>query len=301
MQIISIEPKVRITSIAFSPTGREIAVACGNGYIRIWDRSTGDARQRIWIAPNSDGHEIAYLDEDRLVIAGWDICWWDISANQQNQIISHLGPRQLCLSPDRTCLAVAGDMGFVDNLIHGVLVFRLQLRGIHPRSTTTRDFDLGTTGGIAYSPDGKYLATGHRLYDDYIVRLCDVPSGNTIQVSKGWRHMVRKLAFSPDGKILAGAVGPSLRIWDVEQNREVARRKPSSKHFQGMSFTADGRYLLTVSNDETLRVWDTRSWQEHSAYTWKIGRLLNIALSPDGLVAAAGSDRGKIVIWDVDC
>ncbi len=307
MQILSIRPRARISSIAFSPTGRDIAAACGDGSVRIWDRSTGHVRQEISIA---GGHDIAYLDEDRLVIAGPGICWWDISGNQRNPITWPLtwplGPRQLCLSPDRTCLAAAGDTGFVGNLTNGVWVFNtsdwVQMRGTHPNSLTSRDFDLGATGGIAFGPAGKYLATGHRLYlDDYVVRICEIPSGNTIQVSKGWRQMVSKLAFSPDGKILAGAAGPSLRIWDVEENREVARHKPSAKHFQGMSFTADGRYLLTVSNDETARVWETRSWQEHSAYTWEIGRLLNIALSPDGLVAAAGSDRGKIVIWDLDC
>jgi WD40 repeat protein len=111
---------------------------------------------------------------------------------------------------------------------------------------------------------------------------------------------VSHLAFSPDGSVLAGTAGIRLRIWDLTTDREVAHHKRGPKHFQGLAFTADGRFLATVSNDETVRVWDARSWEEHTTYTWKVGKLLNIAFAPDGLRAAAGSDKGHIVLWDVD-
>ena len=52
--------------------------------------------------------------------------------------------------------------------------------------------------------------------------------------------------------------------------------------------------------DETVRIWETNTWQEHTTFQWKIGKLLNIALSPEGLRAAAGGDKGQIVIWDVE-
>ena len=97
---------------------------------------------------------------------------------------------------------------------------------------------------------------------------------------------------------------PGLRghgcIWDLENDRELALHKRGTKHFQGLSFTADGRYLATVSNDATVRIWNAGSWQEHTTITWEIGKLLNIAFAPDGCRAAAGSDAGKVVIWDVD-
>jgi WD40 repeat protein len=67
-----------------------------------------------------------------------------------------------------------------------------------------------------------------------------------------------------------------------------------------LAFTADGRYLATVSNDETVRVWGARGWREQTTFTWRIGRLLTLALAADGLRAAAGSDAGKVVVWDLD-
>jgi WD40 repeat protein len=86
----------------------------------------------------------------------------------------------------------------------------------------------------------------------------------------------------------------------LRADRELALHKRGTKHFQGLSFSRDGRFLATVSNDETVRVWDARTWEERSRITWDIGALLNIAFAPDGLRAAAGSDRGQVVIWDVE-
>ena len=60
------------------------------------------------------------------------------------------------------------------------------------------------------------------------------------------------------------------------------------------------RFLAATSNDATVKLYDTSIWALAKTYTWNIGRLRSIAFSPDGLLAAAGSDTGKIVVWDVD-
>jgi WD40 repeat protein len=176
-----------------------------------------------------------------------------------------------------------------------------------------------TTEGVAFSPDGKLLASSHMVVVgekyrtfglrfgpfaindyDYVVHLRESPGGRTLRTIPGWGQGVRYLAFSPDGSTLAGAAGPRLRIWDLVNDREIVEHKRGPKHFQGLAFSADGRYLTTVSNDTSVRLWDARSWIESGTFQWDIGRLLNIAFAPDGLRAAAGSDQGKIVIWDVE-
>ena len=128
---------------------------------------------------------------------------------------------------------------------------------------------------------------------DYLVRLREWPSGRVVRFVGGWQQGVSNLAFSPDGTVLAGTAGPRLRVWDVAGNRELALHKRGTKHFQDLSFTADGRYLATVSNDETVRVWDTTSWRECKTFNWEIGKLLNIAFAPDGFRVAAGSGSSE--------
>jgi WD40 repeat protein len=316
MQILSTPKKKRIYALAFSPSGQQLAAVCGDGQARIWDLATGQVRQAIGIENSSGNYALAYLTEDHVVVAGTCLRWWDVPANGWNTIDPRMawGPH-LCVSPDGRFLAEADQSTSTD--FHGT--------GLVVRDTAEweRLPDLAesadTTGGLAFSPDGQWLATGHivRVGEkqrsfaplpgryavpdyDYEVRVRAWPSGQVERSLAGWQQGIGKLAFSPDGKFLAGAAGPRLRIWDLAADREVALHKRGPKHFQGLAFTVNGAYLATVSNDHTVRIWETLSWQEHTTFTFEIGALLDITLDRVGCRAAAGSDKGQIVIWDVE-
>jgi WD40 repeat protein len=316
VQILSIGRKKRIHSIAFAPSGRELAGTCGDGLLRVWDLATGQVKRSTPIAETSCGYDIAYLDEGRLAFAGIDLRWWDIEANGWNEIQPGLRwARQICLSPDKRYLAEADQTTSTDWSGRGLIVHTVSEWKQVPELADRTN----TTGGVAFSCDGRLLASGHivRVGDrqrhfqyvpgtftvpdyDYLVHIREVGSGRIVRSLDGWQQGVTKLAFSPRGTVLAGTAGPRLRIWDFEADRELALHKRGTKHFKGLAFTPDGHYLATVSNDETVRIWNTRTWQEHTTYTWGIGKLLNIIFDPEGCRAAAGSDQGQVVIWDVD-
>lgn len=77
-------------------------------------------------------------------------------------------------------------------------------------------------------------------------------------------------------------------------------RNDGRKHFTGVAFHPSGRYLAATSNDETVKLYDTTTWDVARTFTWDIGRLRGVAFSRDGALAAVGSDTGKVVVWDVD-
>ena len=68
----------------------------------------------------------------------------------------------------------------------------------------------------------------------------------------------------------------------------------------GVEFTRDGRFLATVSNEETVKFLDTGSWNVQTEMAWQIGGLRVIAFSPDGTLAAAGGRGKKVVVWDLE-
>jgi WD40 repeat protein len=113
---------------------------------------------------------------------------------------------------------------------------------------------------------------------------------------------VEQLLFSPDGSWLVARAGRSLLVWDsrelVRKSRKVGSSSP--KNLTGVAFHPSGRFLAATSNDTTVKLYDTDSWQLAKTFTWDVGRLRSVAFSPDGTRAAVGSVTGTVVVWDVD-
>ena len=112
------------------------------------------------------------------------------------------------------------------------------------------------------------------------------------------------LACAPDGSHIAfgSGYGPSFFVFDVNEIGHMPRRVAAAtkRHVTGVSFHPTGKYLAAVSQDGTATFYDTATWQVAKTFDWKIGRLRSVAFSPDGALAAVGSDKGKVVVWDVD-
>jgi WD40 repeat protein len=67
---------------------------------------------------------------------------------------------------------------------------------------------------VAFSPDGKYLASGSQ---DKIVKLWSVQSQKEVTTLKGHSDSVESVAFSPDGKYLAsGSRDKTVKLWSME-------------------------------------------------------------------------------------
>jgi WD40 repeat protein len=161
---------------------------------------------------------------------------------------------------------------------------------------------------LACDPAGTRLVT-HELEGGVAVNLQvyelvvrDAGSGEVRETVPVPGRTVDQLLFSPDGTWLVVRAGPSLLVWD---GRDLGRkprkvRGASKGHFTGLAFHPGGRYLAATSNDRTVRLYDTATWQPAHSYAWDAGRMRSVAFSPDGCLAAAGSDTGQVVVWDID-
>lgn len=77
---------------------------------------------------------------------------------------------------------------------------------------------------------------------------------------------------------------------------------PHTKLFLAPAFDPTGRRLYAggVNVEGGVYAWDVGSWNPVAAYSWPVGPVSSLAISPDGTVAAVGGGRGSVAVWDVD-
>ncbi len=110
-----------------------------------------------------------------------------------------------------------------------------------------------------------------------------------------------QLLFHPNDTWLVLRSRNAFFVWDANDlSLEPKRIASGRRELTCIAFHPSGRFLAATSNDETVKLYDTDTWQIAKTYAWNIGRLRSVAFSPDGMLAAVGSDTGRIVVWDVD-
>jgi WD40 repeat protein len=108
------------------------------------------------------------------------------------------------------------------------------------------------------------------------------------------------VAWSPAGRLVTAAAGKRLRVFDASDGSRITELTQPSKHYLDAKFTRDGRFLATVSHEETVKFFDVRSWGVQTELAWEVGGLRAITFSLDGMLAAVGGKGKKVVVWDLD-
>ncbi len=162
------------------------------------------------------------------------------------------------------------------------------------RAIRTMSEGHGGIGGVAWSPDGRYLAaTGA----DGMMRIYDA-QGTVVRELRGSSDWLLLPAFSPDGGVLAAqSRDKQLHVWDMATGALRFTREASGLDQPSFDRSA-ARVAAGDSGDNGVNVWRVSDGAlvRHVA---AVGGVRCVALSPDGSVVAAGSTEGKLVIWEV--
>jgi WD40 repeat protein len=155
----------------------------------------------------------------------------------------------------------------------------------------------GPVSGIAFSPDGRNLASG----GDTAVNVWDATTGQKV-LTLDRRCLVGSVAYSPDGRRLAsGGEDQAVKVWDAATGQELLTLKGSDGAVRSLAYSPDGRKLASTCNWDSVTVWDAdtghvlqnlRGRNERWFYT-------SVAFSPDGRRLAGGDANGRVKVWDV--
>jgi WD40 repeat protein len=109
---------------------------------------------------------------------------------------------------------------------------------------------------------------------------------------------VRAVAFSPDGKQVAAAGGPLVRLWDAITGKEARNLEGHNKAVAAISFDPAGKILASGSHDETVVLWDLATGKAQVTLKGHSMPVNALVYSPDGKALASGGDDKVIRLWD---
>jgi WD40 repeat protein len=279
-----------IHGLDFSPDGSLLASAGLNGKILLHDLAGGTGKllsrqeRPFQVAFSPDGAALAVADD-------FGVLHWPLSGESGRHLTQQgdSAAFQVRYSPDGRWLA-ANPGGLC-----------LWAAPALESDFFSRPADW--TQSLAFSPEGRTLAIGchnrgHRL--SHFITVVEIPSRQELHSFKGLNSYVSSLNFSPDGRTLAAACGSVVRVWSMPEGRELLAASHGRHYIHAVAFTPDGKFLATGHGDGLVRFWQTTDWTPSSSFDWGIGPVNSLAIAADGMRAAAGSSKGKVVVWDVD-
>jgi WD40 repeat protein len=288
-----------VSALRFSPLRNTLASAGTNGTIYLWNAVTGKELRRL------EGHQtivncLAFAPSGTVLASGGEdrtVRFWDVESGKQLRCIpTQFGQvYSLVFSTCGRDLAISG--------------FTLPFRSENGKSLDAIDI-LDVASGkvinrleghddrvyaLAFSPDGKWLASGGR---DGSCRIWEWPSGREVRQLLPRHGSIRSLAFSPDSERLA-LTSECSGIRQCTVATGTMSDSFMSLADYAIAFSPDGKSLASTDRAGATRVLEVATGKQRCLLAANHKNDASVACSPDGKrVASAGADS-TLLVWDL--
>jgi WD40 repeat protein/serine/threonine protein kinase len=157
--------------------------------------------------------------------------------------------------------------------------------------------------GVAFSPDGKRIASASSLLSNTIgeIKIWDRATGKELLPPMlGHFGPVVGVAYSPDGKTLASAGwDKTVKLWNAATGKPLHTLPGHTAYLSSVAFSPDSKVVASASGDNTTKLWDAATGQLLDTLRGHSRALSAVAFSPDGKYLASASYDRTVKLWDM--
>jgi WD40 repeat protein/uncharacterized caspase-like protein len=249
------------TEANFSGDGKMLAIIGSMGQLSIWDTASGSKLRELQSSPMAK-----------------------VMNNMPNMgNLSALDPKTMRQMAKRGTMPAMPNIADITAMMSNVM--GTMSAGTMGRSVTS----------LAFSPDGKILATGgveSKTNMDQLMADAMNPGKqkkNAKQPDTDPNELMKNLKVEAIGQV---------QLWDVATGEEIGALKGHGKGVTQVAFSRDGRFLASSSSDNTIKIWDVAARRELRTLTGHTTNIDSMDFSPDGRLLASASDDGGTFLWD---
>jgi len=321
-----------VHSLSYSPDGRLLASGSKDGTVRIWNTLTGEETMSPMRSGDGAVLSVDFARNGKWVASGTDagpVCIWKILPGISLQRLrNHSGSvRSVVFSLDSSRLVSASTDKTI-RLWNPETGEQLAVLSGHTEVVT----------GVVFSPDGKILASsshdesirlwhsttrqavGDPLKSEGYDSVDISPNGEMIAGAYGSEvkltrrttreritsmhsePWIRSVRFSPDGRSLVAACDHSVRLWTLHPDPRNPSRVDLGGHGGNVNwatFSPDGLYIASASDDGTIRIWSTGSGQSAvQPMPAHEQAVRSVVVSHNGASIISGSYDNSVRVWN---
>jgi WD40 repeat protein len=317
-----------ITSVSFSPDGKQVLSSGKNLVAYLWDARSGEKVAEL--VHDGPVNSATYSPDGQWIATGssdGSARLWKADGSPVKSFTlfdEPIGVSEVKFSPDGLRLAIAQDNGIVSiveigtekiirQLPHNGKIYDIGFSRDGKRlfaatesgSATVWNPNTGTSfvtvkhaGDVyqaAFSPDAQYIVTASRDQTTKVVKI----NNGVIEDTLKHDDWVEGVAYSPDGYNFATAADDNtVRVWEAESWREILRLRHEG-FAQHVVYDPNGWYLASSSVDGTARVWDPVSGVELVRLPLD-GKGGPLAFSFDSKKIVTSNEAGELRVWNLN-